>query len=193
MTKKHLLYIGAGIFFIFYAVLVCMGHPIWSTMAFKRYGLQLFTIYVKEAGTAAIINYTLIITGFVCIAKGVVGDLVSDISFVVYFGLMALCAGVTFVSYFIDMLKFHQLNTWIGWVDIFLQTFPVVIFGAMAGIILLKDAFGGLYFAPAAIQLVRLVLALIFSGFIQLAMMNIVIELLLIVGLFTLGKAATNN
>jgi len=204
MTKKSMLYLGAGILLIAYAVIACIGDPIWRAFGFreygfqifKRYGFQIFKIYIQESWGVALVNLMLILIGLVCIANAFVGNGTYDIVLIIFFALLTLSECITFLMNFINMIKYHQLNTWKAWLSVFLQLFPIMAFGGMAGIMLLKDAFGGLYFAPAAIQVVELVLVLFFANFIPIigvTAMNLILNALLIGGLFILGKAFTDN
>lgn len=193
MARKSMLYIFAGILLVLYTVISCMSNAMQIT-GIHDFKFKTLIMFIKLVGIKSIIHYAiLLLIGLACIAKSVVGELVSDIAFLGLFGLMTLFTGITFLSYFIDMIKFHQLNTWIAWVNVFFQLFPIIAFGAMTGIILLKDGFGGLYFALAAIMLVQFALVVLLSGFIELTIMSIIMELLFIGGLFTFGKAATDN
>jgi hypothetical protein len=145
-------------------------------------------------GIKAVINYVwMLLIGLACIAKAYVGDLVPDIAFVGLFGLLTVSSGLIFLTNFIDLIKYPQYNTWVSWLSVLFGVFPIMAYAVMTVILLLKDSFGGLYFAPAAIQVVQLIIRLIFCGFIDLTIMGFIFSAILIVGLFLLGKAVTDN
>lgn len=194
MTKKSMLYLGAGILLSLYLVFmpICTTAMMTGVFQFSNFKLYFF----QMDWNSMIWHGAMALTALICFAKAFADELVPDIALVGLFGLLTLSKGITFLMNFINMIKYHQLNTWMAWLDVFLQLFPIMAFGGMAGIMLLKDAFGGLYFAPAAIKVVELVLVLIFANFIPMigvTAVNLILNALFIGGLFILGKAFTDN
>ena len=190
MAKKSSSYMGAGMLLILYLVLMPMLSIAVMTGAFQ--GLT-FKIYFSHLEWKTMIWYgAMALTALLCFGKALVDELIPDIALVGLFGLIALVEILGLfggeLSSMYGVSKFRILLS---------NLLSIGVFGSMAGLIFLKDAFGEFYFAPAALKVVHIIvnaLLYMFShvGF-MMVLMLLIGEILLAWGLLLLGKAVTNN
>ena len=171
MSKKSLLYVGAGVLMILVAILTFVeGGLVWWGDRFGRYGLEGLSIdwrvfkdsyymdmYKESLDFMFWVNIgLLVLAGVVLLAKAFVPDLIPDIALVGIFGLLALMALISVFSGIINM--FRRGNEYYGIPDfdyclgsligILPTVLTLIAFGGMAAIFMFKDGFGRFFFVP---------------------------------------------
>jgi hypothetical protein len=206
MGKKSLTYIGAGVFFIMYAVLDLFS-GIWQMMGhvsfdFLRGGM--FKFYLRDVmDFFAWVSFAfLIIAGLVCIAKAFVDDMIPDIALAGVFCVLALCAVLAFFKRFFNMFDYRGFRYFINYVTLFSIAMEIVAFGLVAAMIFLKGGLASLFFAPAAVKALQTGMWFLVYAFgmfgtrsygIAFSMGFVITEMFMVIGLFAVSKAVNEK
>ena len=173
MSKKSLLYIGAGVLLMLMAVLTFVeGALVFSsTMDWRFEKAELSFRVFKDSGylryymqevmdfKAWIEIVLLALAGLLLVAKAFVPDFIPDIALVGAFGLLAVLAFFPFIKSFINifstdkMEKFNNTLGMLAWA--LMDGLTLAAFGCMAAIILLKSNFGRFFFVPAGVAVLN--------------------------------------
>jgi hypothetical protein len=162
MSKKSLLYIGAGVLLILSAIwslaseAILMNPWIFEYEEFFRvlFKMKYLKHYTQSMGGLTWLAFLITLgTGGVLIAKGLIPDVVPSIALAGAFGLLSLFALIGFVRNFFEI--FNNGRHFLVWVAVLASFLTLVAYGGMAAIIFMKDSFGGLYFVPAGALLCK--------------------------------------
>ena len=155
MSKKSLLYLGAGALFVLYVlldVLTVLLMPSLQQGAMVELNVTLIPVLLPLA------------VGLMLITKAFLSDKIPNIILVGLFGLLALLN----VVHFFGFLRFIINNAACGFMDYLILAsyfFEGVAYGSMAAIILFKDSFGGFFFVPAAVVAINACISFLVNAF----------------------------
>ncbi|MBO5737180.1 MAG: hypothetical protein J6S04_05165 [Clostridia bacterium] len=171
MSKKSLLYIGAGVLFILAAVLfyveriLLVGADVMHngfTLSFKSLRID----WIKEMAKDSMTNLDwmniafLALVGVVMLVKALMPDLVPEIALVGVLGLIAMVWVGKLVVYMMDMGRMGGLSM-NSMIVIGQDWLMLAAFAGMAAIIFLKDSLGQFYFVPAMLAITSLVISIL--------------------------------
>ena len=139
MDKKRL-YSLAGMMLLF-----SVGTPLLLRLIFPS----------ENEGTtilSMISTITVALTGIALLGTAFKGDLVPDIVLVGLFGILALVAGIGFLSNIVWLFNYGNIKVLWTWWMVIDGGLVTITYASMAAIIALKDTFGGFFFVPAGLR-----------------------------------------
>ena len=162
MSKKSLLYIGAGVLLILSAIWSLASEALFMNpwlvehegifrILFK---MKYLRHYTQSMGGLAWITFLIMLAvGGALIVKGLAPDMVPSVVLAGAFGLLSLFALIGFARNFFEIFK--NGRHFLVWVSALSSFLTLVAYGGMTAVIFMKDSFGGLYFVPAGALLCK--------------------------------------